>query len=96
MNDIKVPSGDWRRQGQEKYLVEAVLVHRPYSQRPNNPDWDHDHCEFCWAKFALFSGPDILKEGYSTEHDDHWICPACFEDFRVEFKWTVKEEMKKA
>jgi hypothetical protein len=93
--DINLPSDDWRRQGQERYLFEAILVHRPYRQNQYNPGWDHDHCEFCGAKFAIdLSGPDILKVGYATEDDYHWICPTCYEDFRAEFKWTVKEEMK--
>ena len=89
-----MPMDDWRRQGQEKYLSGVILVHRPYRQNPTNPEWDHDHCAFCWAKFSPANDPDIIKEGYATEDDYHWICPACYEDFRDEFKWTVKEEMK--
>ncbi len=27
-------------------------------------DWNHDHCNGCWAKFAEYGGPDILHEGY--------------------------------
>jgi hypothetical protein len=27
-------------------------------------EWDHDHCEGCWAKFASFNVPDILHSGY--------------------------------
>lgn len=29
-------------------------------------EWDHDHCEGCWATFALFDGPEILHSGYYT------------------------------
>jgi hypothetical protein len=91
---IALPSDDWRRQGQEKYLYEAILFHRPYRQNPYNPGWDHDHCEFCGANFFLdLSDPTILKAGYTTEDDYNWICPVCYEDFRAEFKWTVKEDM---
>ena len=31
-----------------------------------SPDWDHDHCCGCWAKFANFDGPEILHRGYLT------------------------------
>jgi hypothetical protein len=72
--DIKLPSDDWRRQGQERYLFEAILVHRPYRQNQYNPGWDHDHCEFCGAKFSVdLSGPDFQKDGYTTEDDYYWI-----------------------
>jgi hypothetical protein len=30
------------------------------------PDWDHDHCYGCCAKFAEFDGSDIQHEGYFT------------------------------
>jgi hypothetical protein len=33
---------------------------------PPSADWDHDHCEGCWAKFALFDAPEILHSGYFT------------------------------
>jgi len=43
-----------------------------------SPDWEHDHCEFCWAKFldqtfspghakALAEDPGILTEGYAVQ-----------------------------
>jgi len=32
-------------------------------EKPSD-EWDHDHCEGCWAKFAEFDGPDILHEGF--------------------------------
>ena len=30
------------------------------------PDWDHDHCYGCLAKFSEFDGDDIQHEGYFT------------------------------
>jgi hypothetical protein len=86
-----IPKDDWRRQGQERYLKDATLVHRKYRQNAKNPNWDHDHCAFCQAKFSFLDRPDHLKEGYATEDDYHWICPKCFHDFREEFGWTMKE-----
>ena len=29
-------------------------------------DWNNDHCEGCWAKFAVFDAPEILHSGYFT------------------------------
>ena len=80
---------DWRRQGQESYLKGVTLVRRSYRRYPRNPSWDHDHCEFCWAKFMVEDYPDVLHEGYATEDDYHWICETCFADFRDEFEWRL-------
>ena len=63
-----------------------TLVHQPW--KPAKPRNDHDHCEFCWDKFANCDG--CLGEGYSTEDRESWICDACFEDFKERFKWKVK------
>jgi hypothetical protein len=81
---------DWRRQGQERFLKDAKLVYRKYSQP--REDWDHDHCEFCGAKFMESGGPEILKAGYVTDDDYRWICQQCFADFKGEFNWVVADE----
>jgi len=62
--------------------------------------WQHDHCEFCSAKFAE-SAPsgeeETLAEGYTTtaEHLQgakyHWVCPDCAADFAEEFGWSLVE-----
>jgi len=80
---------DWRLQGQDRYLQGVTLVRRPYRRYSKNPNWDHDHCEFCGAKFMLGDLPDVLHEGYATIDDYHWICETCFEDFRERFAWQV-------
>ena len=33
---------------------------------PPSTEWDHDHCEGCWATFALFDESEILPSGYFT------------------------------
>jgi len=33
---------------------------------PPSAEWDHDHCEGCWATFALFDAPEILHNGCVT------------------------------
>ena len=80
-------SYDWRRQGQKQYLAGIKLIEQKY--RLYRPGWDHDHCEFCWAKFSL--EPGDLDGGYSTEDCYSWICPDCYEAFRDEFKWVVND-----
>jgi len=78
---------DWRLTNQAKYLNGVALSRKTWVQR--RPDWDHDHCAFCWAEFAASDGPGILHEGYTTPDEHHWICSGCFADFREQFRWQV-------
>jgi hypothetical protein len=70
------PEEDWRLRGQERYLQGATLLRKRY--KAWSPDWEHDHCEFCWAKFIdpNFSAdqarltaehPEVLSEGYAVQ-----------------------------
>ncbi len=77
---------DWRLQGQEKYLFGAILSFKKYSDRKTTTD--HDHCEFCWAKFSD-TIPGKLTEGYTTQDDYRWICNECFIDFKDKFKFLL-------
>lgn len=79
---------DWRLRGPTDYLVGVELEWISYS--PPSPTWDHDHCEFCWAKFMDVDAPDVLRMGYKTITDNQWICESCFADFKSRFKWVVK------
>ncbi len=76
---------DWRLLNQEEYLFGVTLTHEIWRAKGRN---DHDHCAFCWAKFADFDG--CLHEGWCTEDRYHWICDICYQDFRERFKWSVK------
>jgi hypothetical protein len=78
---------DWRLAGQERYLAGAFL--RWTDWQPPRSEWDHDHCEFCWAKFARPEVPDTLQAGYATLDRYRWVCPECFSDFRERFGWKV-------
>ena len=89
-----IAKDDWRRQGQERYLMGAHLVLREYRRNPKNETWDHDHCEFCGAKFSTVDDPLYQREGYATEDDYRWICRGCFEDFGIEYQWTVGDSEK--
>ncbi len=83
----KQMSDDWRIQGQERYLHGATLVRKQY--KAPRADWDHDHCEFCWAKFSKCVNE--LEVGYATLDERHWICETCFRDFQERFGWTVQD-----
>ena len=78
---------DWRLQGQENYLKGVKLIARVYNAVKG---WDHDHCEFCGAKFSNNEGD--LHQGYSTVDSYHWICKDCFNDFKDQFEWTIDSE----
>ena len=84
-----IDDSDCRLQGQERYLQGAVLQLRRYSASGAN--WDHDHCEFCEARFESNDLPGALTEGYATRDGDRWICATCFQDFRERFGWSVSE-----
>jgi len=77
---------DWRKMGQERYLLGAKLKRSRYY--PPSEAWSHDHCEFCLRKFTV--GGDGLIEGYTTEESNRWICKECFNDFKSEFNWMVE------
>lgn len=66
-----------------------ALVHRAYRQYPHNPDWDHDHCEFCFATFTVHASPGSLSVGYCTQDEYRWICEQCFAAFQERFCWVV-------
>ena len=79
---------DWRLTNQERYLKGVTLVWHSYS--PASPKNDHDHCEFCFAKFMKIEGPDILNIGFSTVDRGRWICKSCYEDFADLFAWEIE------
>ncbi len=87
---------DWRLQGQGRYLTGAHFRRKPYTTRSQRRE--HDHCEFCWDKFAEENLiPGALQEGWplvgSTDFpdDNRWICPPCFEDFRDRLELVGEE-----
>lgn len=77
-----VDQKDWRLRNQIKYLKGVELVQTNFQTK--SKDWDHDHCEFCWAKFAKTS-----DAGYSTLDGYYWICFNCFKNFKEMFDWKV-------
>jgi hypothetical protein len=78
-------NSDWRMTGQDSYLRGVKLFWRKYTRYSET--WDHDHCEFCLAKFMVEDHPGVLHKGYSTEDQRYWVCKSCFEDFKERFEW---------
>jgi hypothetical protein len=83
-----VPKDDWRRTDQEEYLTGIPL--KFMARYPKGPLYDHDHCEFCFQEISMYEGATHC--GYCTLDEYRWICPACYEDFREEFGWTLEGE----
>jgi hypothetical protein len=77
---------DWRIDN-AKWTRGALLRFQKYA-RPRE-DWDHDHCEGCFAKFMESGSPEVLTEGYVTEDNRRWICPECFRDLQQEMEWKL-------
>jgi len=97
-------------------LRASTFVFADYT--PPSTEWEHDHCEGCWAKFALSDQPGTLHRGYLTTiglnadgtsepatvrpsrstansavpkpDANVWICPKCFEEFRVTLGWKLQ------
>ena len=99
-NELTGPGGDemneddWRLQGQARSLAGAKLHWEEW--RCNDPEWDHDHCEFCWATFMDRAMPNTLQAGYTTADGYYWVCPKCFADFRERFGWQVESPVPPA
>jgi len=80
---------DWRLQDQEDYLMNKSLIFTRYEKYRD--DWDHDHCEFCNAKFSTYEGD--LHDGYATVEKYYWICQECYHDFKSIFNWKLINEL---
>ncbi len=92
-----IEKDDWRLTagpvcGCEDKLKNIPLWYIPF--QPLSEKGDHEHCAFCWARFSSYEGD--LQTGYCTRPQNtagaDWICPACFEDFKEMFGWTLQGE----
>jgi hypothetical protein len=84
-----VDESDWRWSNGGEYLVGLTFYQRRWTM--TRPEWDHDHCELCFAKFMAEDAVDaeILHDGYATEDQYRWLCEQCFADFRDHFRWSI-------
>ena len=78
---------DWRLTNQRNYLTGVSLTRRTWDSAFQASD--HEHCAFCWAKFAAPRVPQAVQAGYATLDGLHWVCDTCFQDFRGAFGWCV-------
>ena len=83
-----VDQNDPRLETDNSFLAQFHWKWKKWSQTREN--WDHDHCEFCGAKFMNANGPNILHEGYATPDDYYWICSNCFNDFKQLYNWQME------
>jgi hypothetical protein len=81
---------DWRLAIPKEYLRGLVLHHSEW--RKPRAEWDHDHCEFCQAKFMEEPSAGVIHDGYTDNDKYHWICPQCFSDFREMFRWSLSPQ----
>jgi hypothetical protein len=73
-------------------LTGATLVRRVWT-RPKGDEWyDHDHCNYCFAKFSD-TEPNALREGFATLDEAVWVCSDCanISALRDYFHFTVAE-----
>jgi hypothetical protein len=79
-----IEKDDWRLTNQRDYLSDVALKQIPWKTK--QPDWDHDHCVFCWDTID-----ENVTDAYCTKDERIWICKACFEDFKEEFNWSIEK-----
>jgi hypothetical protein len=72
-------------------LIRSKNLHWSRYTQPS-PDWDHDHCEFCFRRFAEPSAGynDSVETGYTTPDRFNWICRGCVEKYKDRFNWVVE------
>ena len=83
--DVRPMEKDWRLTNQEKYLKDKRLIRAAFVP---TPQWDHEHCAFCWEKFGEY----WQHTGYCTLDRYYWICDQCFHDIQADCHWVVDAE----
>src|SRR5262245_3628620 len=78
-----------RRWLQPPHMVGQTLFYRRWTPPQDDDSYDHDHCEFCSAKFGD-STPGALTEGYATEDNARWVCRDCFENPELKARFQLK------
>ena len=91
---VAAPENGWRLLNAEFLRRQKFRFKRYIAPRP---EWDHDHCSGCWAKFMDRAGPGIQLDGYAVTADGerregyHWVCASCFEALKDQLDWSVVE-----
>lgn len=80
--DNTADNQDWRDRGQGKYFAGVVFTLQTY--QPPSAQWDHEHCEYCFAKITADSTiADSHQVAYASADKRWWVCETCFADFRL-------------
>lgn len=99
------PPEQWLRWAQ--HLHGAVFVWRRWLSQA--PDWDHDHCTFCYACIcdhreqlphlrAKHAERGCYRHAFHTDHDgaSTWVCRICFKCLRGEAAWTIASRLSES
>ena len=60
------PEEDWEQFTLKKLEPLKALSFDFAEYTAPTAEWEHDHCEGCWAKFTSADEPGALRRGYST------------------------------
>jgi hypothetical protein len=74
----------WRLLGQEEYLSNKKFIKvniLEYKNKFKKKGRFHEHCEFCFEKIENIDLAFCTKDFY------YWICPECFNDFKLKFNF---------
>jgi|SRR3954451_18183063 hypothetical protein len=93
---MTISDDDYRLKSDSGILTGLTWHHSPYKQP--SPEWDHDHCEFCFRRLAEPAAgfSDAQFEGFADEDELHWICNECFGELFHHVKdrdqWKLRDE----
>lgn len=83
-----IAKNDWRITNQEDYLKDKMMKKIKYKDVAS--DTSHDHCAFCWDKIS--AAKNDLHDAYCTLDEKHFVCEACFNDFKKSFNFKLLGE----
>jgi hypothetical protein len=80
---------DWRLSNGGDFLNDLAFSKQAYTRY--REDWDHDHCELCFAEFVEPPSVEegVLFKGYCTNDRYRWVCEGCFNDFKTHYRWQI-------
>jgi hypothetical protein len=92
---MPISNDDYRLDSIKPWMEKLTWHYSPYKQP--SPDWDHDHCIFCWRRLAEpTAGFNDADDGFADDGDYHWMCAECFRDLfdhlKDRLQWDLREE----
>jgi hypothetical protein len=80
---------DYWLEWHKEYPHRLKLLWTPYKQP--SPGWDHDHCEFCWQRFAEqtshYTDAEFIGYVASDGTRQWWVCNECANDLKGHYLW---------